>query len=325
MLEEIKEDKEKKKENIWNFKLGALNLESILTPWYITGITDGEGSFQITIQNVKKKREISFKPRLEFKITQKNYSLGMLYEIKKYFKCGRIHIDNSKTGTMKYVITNINDLTNKVIPHFDKYNLKTSKFLNYKDFKKAVLLMNEKNHLKKDGIDKLRNIKSYMNKARSFKDKFNYCWSKTINIESEWLQGFVDGEGSFQCEIGFTKRMKLNSYVNFSLQIQQSKHDVAILYAIQRFFQSGYLKPKYNIKDINTTKLISRNVTALWIRNVELICNFFDLYPIYTVKRLDYLDWKRLIELKKINAHKTREGLLLMRKIKSGMNNNRYK
>lgn len=50
------------------------------------------------------------------------------------------------------------------------------------------------------------------------------------------MQGFIDGEGSFQCEIGFTEKIKLYPYVNFSLQIKQNNHDVAILQAIKNFF-----------------------------------------------------------------------------------------
>jgi hypothetical protein len=99
----------------------------------------------------------------------------MLLEVKKYFNCGRISIDNRKTKTMKFVVTSNNDLIKKVIPHFDKYSLKTSKYLNYIDFKSAAVLMQDKIHFTNIGIDKLKEIKSKMNKARSFKDKFDFC------------------------------------------------------------------------------------------------------------------------------------------------------
>jgi hypothetical protein len=164
-----------------------------------------------------------------------------------------------------------------------------------------------------------------MNKSRLFKDKFEFCWSKNIIIQPEWIQGFIDGEGSFQSEINFSNKKKLHPLVNFSLQIQQSNHDVAILYAIKNYFQSGYLKPKYDIWNITTAMNATRNITALWVRNYEIICNFIDLYPLYTNKRLDYLDWKRLINLKKVNAHLNKEGLELMKNIKVNMNKNRYK
>jgi len=42
-----------------------------------------------------------------------------------------------------------------------------------------------------------------------------------------------------------------------------------------------------------------------------------------TRKHLDYLDWKKIVELKLDGAHKTEEGLTLMKKIISNMNSKR--
>jgi len=53
------------------------------------------------------------------------------------------------------VVTNINALKNKVIPHFDNFPLKSSKYLNYFDFKNAVFFMFGKQHYTLNGISKL--------------------------------------------------------------------------------------------------------------------------------------------------------------------------
>ena len=42
-----------------------------------------------------------------------------------------------------------------------------------------------------------------------------------------------------------------------------------------------------------------------------------------TRKHLDYLDWKKIIELKKAGEHKTEEGSNLIKKILSNINSNR--
>lgn len=310
--------------NNWDFVLGSSNVAGIFTPWYVTGLTDAEGSFQITIQDSKGKGLTGFKPFLEFKITQKNHSQGILYELQKYFKCGRIIIDNRKTETMKFVVTNINDLLTKVIPHFDNYPLITSKCLNYIDFKSAVILMNNKKHFKLEGINELKSIKIKMNKARSFKEKYEFCSKENSMLKPEWIQGFIDGEGTFQCEI-LKNKINLNINVNFSLQIKQSNHDVIILDLIRIFFERGYLKPKYDIKNITTVINSVRKTTALWIRDTDVICAFINNYPLYTIKRLDYLDWSHLIELKKKNMHYTVDGLKRMQYIKINMNLHRFK
>jgi len=42
-------------------------------------------------------------------------------------------------------------------------------------------------------------------------------------------------------------------FINFSLQIKQSNHDVAVLNKIKENFDSGYLKPKYDINNLKTS------------------------------------------------------------------------
>ena len=143
-----------------------------------------EGGFFYSISK-NDKNITGFNIKLEFKVTQKEDSSGILYELKKYFNCGRISIDNRKTRTMKFVVTSNNELMEKIIPHFELYPLKTSKFLNYLDFKSSVILMKDKKHYNIKGIEKLKEIKSKMNKARSFKNKFNFCWNKEIILVPE--------------------------------------------------------------------------------------------------------------------------------------------
>jgi hypothetical protein len=61
----------------------------------------------------------------------------------------------------------------------------------------------------------------------------------------------------------------------------------------------------------------------LCIRNTQKVIDLLDQYPLYTMKNLDYLDWKILINLKSESVHKSNEGLMKMRKIKEGMNSKR--
>jgi len=53
--------------------------------------------------------------------------------------------------------------------------------------------MNNKEHYEKEGIEKLKEIKSNMNKSRLFEDKYNYCWNNSnIKLEPEWIEGFIE-------------------------------------------------------------------------------------------------------------------------------------
>jgi LAGLIDADG endonuclease len=105
-----------------------------------------------------------------------------------------------------------------------------------------------------------------------------------------------------------------------TLEVAQSNHDVKLLQALVQFF--GYLKSKYDFYDIEAAKN-SRIVNRFVINQHNVVTEFFDKYPLYTRKNLDYLDWKKLIELKASRAHDTPEGLIMMRNIKASMNKGR--
>ena len=56
---------------------------------------------------------------------------------------------------------------------------------------------------------------------------------------------------------------------------------------------------------------------------VNIIVPFFDKYPIIGLKKLDYLDFKKVSELVKTKNHLTSEGYLEIEKINSQMNQRR--
>ena len=47
---------------------------------------------------------------------------------------------------IKYVVSNISDITGKIIPFFDKYSILGVKSKNYEDFKQVVLMVKDKKH-----------------------------------------------------------------------------------------------------------------------------------------------------------------------------------
>jgi hypothetical protein len=102
------------------------------------------------------------------------------------------------------------------------------------------------------------------------------------------LQAFIDGEGCFQFNIAKTVNRK-KSYTAYipTLSISQSSHSVKILKAIIDFLGIGYLKPKYDITNMEIAKLVKVN-RCIFNKNEEII-KFIDKYPMFTRKHLDYL------------------------------------
>ncbi len=300
-----------------DLKLG-LSGGAILSPQWVTGIIDSEGNFSVSIQETNNKPKVS----LALKVTQKEHSKGILLDLKNYFGCGNIYIDNKKENAYKFSVNKIEDILTKVIPHLDNYPLLTSKNLDYLDFKKVALLMKDKVHL--EDVKVIQVIKKNMNNSRSFEERWSYLKScEPIKLNNEWVKAFIDGEGSFQFGISNTvNRGKPYLSLAPTLEVAQSNHDVLLLNALVQFFGCGYLKPKYDIYDLDAVKN-SRIVNRFIINQHSVVTEFLDKYPLFTRKYLDYLDWKTLIQLKAERAQDTVEGLIKMKEIKAHMNKGR--
>ena len=163
-----------------------------LHPLWITGITDSQGNLSINYNTKSNKVSASYK------VTQKEHSLVILLDLKESFDCGTLNIDNRKTDGYKYIVNKNSDLLNIIIPHFEKYPLVGSKHLDFLDFKRCVLLISD-NHL--SNMDSILSIKKGMNRNRLYDDRWNYLKNKVFNLEPQWVQAFIEGEGSFQCRI----------------------------------------------------------------------------------------------------------------------------
>ena len=82
--------------------------------------------------------------------------------------------------TLKIVSTS--QLIDKVIPHFDKYPLLTQKRLDFELFKKAVNIINKKEHLTDKGLQEIFNLKSGMNKPHELRNPSDSLAVKNLNL-----------------------------------------------------------------------------------------------------------------------------------------------
>lgn len=145
--ERYKEFKEK-----FNLKL---NKENDLSNSWLAGFSDADGSFQIKLVNRKNKIEV----RLNFQIDQKNDNILIL--IKKFLG-GNIGFRKSQ-DTYYYGSTSFGSAKN-VINYFDHFHLLGSKYINYLKWRKAYLIIQNKDHLNEKGLNKIIKLKSTMNR-----------------------------------------------------------------------------------------------------------------------------------------------------------------
>ena len=93
-----------------------MNQKFILSPGYISGLTQTDGSFFCSIILSSKHRfGIQFRPK--FTITADLDSKYVLDDIQLFFGCGNVIINN-KNHTAELVVDKLEELKNKIIPHF---------------------------------------------------------------------------------------------------------------------------------------------------------------------------------------------------------------
>ena len=136
---------------------------------WISGFTDGEGSFVIS---VIKNSTTRFGKQIfpEFVITQGAKSLKALKAIKEFFGCGSIVLnkryDNHNEHLYRYCVRSISELKETIIPFFDQFPLKTYKQNDFVLFKRVVEMMSKKQHLKSAGWNKILKIASRTNRRK---------------------------------------------------------------------------------------------------------------------------------------------------------------
>lgn len=250
-------------------------------------------------------------------------SAGILYDLSRYFDCGRVVADNR--GFKSFKVTKLMDIVNVVIPHFDKYPLVTSKQLNFLAFKEIALMLTNNPTISNIELARIEELISNMNSRRTFSEKWTYLSESTLPaLDPNWVQAFIDGEGSYQ--FGIADRIsRWSSYVATTptLEIAQNTHDVKVLDMIKQYFDGGYIKPKFDITSLDEAQSV-RGVSRFVLRDSAKIIQFVDKFPMLTRKHEDYLNWKNLVSLKESRAFDTTEGRALMESIKASMNRGKY-
>ena len=137
--------------------------ESMDFSWYITGFADGEGCFSISF-NRRAKLKTGIEVRPSFSIAQNKRSLQVLKDIHTYFGCGAIRF--SKRDQMyKYEVRSIGDLRKRIIPHFQKYPLRTSKARDFEIFVEVCDLIFKSYHLNSEYLGSIIQKSYLMNEA----------------------------------------------------------------------------------------------------------------------------------------------------------------
>lgn len=155
------------------------------------------------------------------------------------------------------------------------------------------------------------NIVEISKKGYGFKYKSNIC--KNYKLNPYYITGFIDGEGCFLINIRPLSGTKIGYHVYLAFKVKLHSRDTALLQNIR-----NCLHEKGNII-IRKDGYIEYLVFS--IKDLEVIINHFEKYPLITQKWSDYQLFKQAFELIKCKQHLTREGLKKALSIKAALNN----
>ena len=131
---------------------------------WITGFVDGEGCFHVGI-NSHKEMTTGFQVLPEFTVVQHERDVQVLHALKAYFGCGVVRVNHG--DRMAYRVRSKQHLLEHIVPFFAKHSLKTKKNVDFKKFRRILLIMKANRHLTSEGIEEIRAIAKRMNRGSS--------------------------------------------------------------------------------------------------------------------------------------------------------------
>jgi len=123
--------------------------------------------------------------------------------------------------------------------------------------------------------------------------------------------GFCDAESCFSISIRPNSKMKTNWRVSPSFLIKLHIKDITILEKIRHTFGVGTIRK-------SGVDMVVFAVES--IKDLQVIVNHFDNYPLLTAKSIDFSIFKQCFEIIKDGKHLTSQGLLSLVALKSSLN-----
>ena len=144
----------------------------IADPHWIAGFSSGDASFNVKTSSTTTSK-LGSRVQLRFSVGLNIREKELIQYLATYFKLGNSSLSENtryiyfKDTSLSLQVVNHSDIMNIIIPFFDKYPIQGKKFLDFYDFKKIAEMINNKEHLTLEGLNKILNIKSKMNEERT--------------------------------------------------------------------------------------------------------------------------------------------------------------
>lgn len=123
---------------------------------HLAGFVDGEGAFPIQMRKTFDTK-FGFTITPEFKISQHKDNAKILYLLQKALVCGRISVKSGQPNLLVLVEKNRKNLSQKIIPFFQKYSLIVKK-KQFELFSEIVKNLDNNEHKAREGFEKIVNL-----------------------------------------------------------------------------------------------------------------------------------------------------------------------
>lgn len=291
-----------------------------LNPWFITGFSDAEGCFGIFLRKSSGGKSVrTVIPLFQIGLHKKDELL--LREIQS--NLGGIGSISYGQNTVFLKVQSLKQILAVIIPHFDIYPLITQKQTDYLLFRQIVTMMEQGEHLNKENLQSIVNIKASLNLGLS--EDLKVAFPKTVAVprppvanlgipNPEWVAGFASGEGCFYIGLWKESSRRLGVKAAAKFLICQHSRDELLMRSLVDYFGCGSYSTRVNSGEFVVVKLSDI---------AEKIIPFFNEHKIRGVKFSDFQDWCEVVKLMGAKKHLTPEGLEIISQIKAGSNKGR--
>jgi hypothetical protein len=140
---------------------GVYGAASPLDPWYVTGLAEGEGCFCVSFARRSKLR-LGLECRPSFSLSLNERDSDLLLGLRAFFGCGSIR-ESRSDRTEKYEVRAIADLSQRILPHFERYPLRGNKAGSLQGFAVVCRMIEQGDHLKRQGLREIIDIATEIN------------------------------------------------------------------------------------------------------------------------------------------------------------------
>jgi hypothetical protein len=133
-----------------------------------------------------------------------------------------------------------------------------------------------------------------------------------MQLDAQWIVGFVDGEGCFHVGINPHPEMSAGFQVLPEFTVVQHERDVQVLHALKAYFGCGVVRKNHGDRmgyRVRGHEHLSKSIVP-----------FFEKHPLKSRKRVDFIKFREIVNLMSQGEHLQRDGVERIRKITEEMN-----